>query len=143
MKASKLRCGNLVYAQSVHKGRYQNYILNKKKIVIVESILDLVEYGGKINNNHDSWDYDLENVNGIDLTEEWLLKFGFEQSFEDEENNSIFINGAFEVTKHCFKSEFWMDLHLITPNRIRYVHQLQNLYFVLTGNELIIKEPAS
>lgn len=79
------------------------------------------------------------------LTEEWLLKFGFE--WEDVESKT---NG--ETDKMLFKDILLMKRHhndlwaacpygyLISPHRTLYVHQLQNLYFALTGEELTIKK---
>ena len=59
------------------------------------------------------------------LTEEWLLKFGF----------SIFKNMYFIKGMQIWKCN---DLFLCNKNGIyiKYVHQLQNLYFALTGKEL-------
>ena len=67
--------------------------------------------------------------NPIPLTEEWLLKFGFKNiKFKYEINNFI----------------IWLDprstyyyLNYEGGNiEIKYVHELQNLYFALTGKEL-------
>ena len=72
----------------------------------------------------------------IPLTEEWLVKFGFEyteihegfnQYRKDLLNLSITPNG-FEI----FLTFKWIN--------IKHVHQLQNLYFALTGEELTIKD---
>jgi hypothetical protein len=76
-------------------------------------------------------------LNGIDwqpipLTEEWLLRFGFEK---DNELNFV---------KFSFKVHFWSSCNSymygwIGGNiELKYVHQLQNLYFSLTGKELTI-----
>lgn len=80
------------------------------------------------------------------LTEEWLVKFGF------DENNSIqFIKP--DKTLDLFQGKntnkiYWYPQlfdkeNVITLNRIQYVHQLQNLYHVLCGNELHIKKKAT
>ena len=66
----------------------------------------------------------------IPLTEEWLLKFGFE------------ITDNFQ-TKDRFQTHkqdgiFWFEYGYIVVE-LNYVHQLQNLYFALTGEELTIK----
>ncbi len=77
-------------------------------------------------------------VKPIPLTEEWLLKFGFE--YKDRGgykgwyspfvlNESIRI---FEIENGWFK-------YSSARSVIKYVHQLQNLYFALTGEELTIK----
>jgi len=63
----------------------------------------------------------------IPITKEWLLKFGFEYnhiSGEYKGHNMIFFNRISYIT--------W------GTTKIYYVHQLQNLYFALTGEELII-----
>ena len=78
----------------------------------------------------------------IPLTKEWLLKFGFE-SREESTNFNYFGFGENPVThdwmlclKH-FKDEnrffFLNGFHTI-----KYVHQLQNLYFALTNEELTL-----
>lgn len=72
----------------------------------------------------------LSKCESIPLTEEWLLKFGFEK------NNHIWFNDTnigFTFTKKG-KIE-WNE-----PKHIKYVHQFQNLYFALTNKELKIKE---
>lgn len=71
----------------------------------------------------------------IPLTEEWLLKFGF--IYND------FINGYildFEDKTLLFMDN-GLDLCLMNNESIdcEYVHQLQNLFFALTGTELELK----
>ena len=73
-----------------------------------------------------------ENFIPIELTEEWLLKFGFEK---DNELNFV---------KFSFKVHFWSNYNSYMYGwvggniELKYVHQLQNLYFALTGEELTI-----
>jgi hypothetical protein len=78
-------------------------------------------------------------ISPIELTEEWLLKFGFET-----------LNGGFYFLrlKDGYRFEILFregnikaDLLTFDP-QIKYVHQLQNLYFALTGEELECKYPA-
>jgi len=65
----------------------------------------------------------------IPLTEEWLGKFNwngykplhFNSNFEIDKQGRLYCNGDYKGVN------------------INYVHQLQNLYFALTGKELIIK----
>jgi hypothetical protein len=83
-------------------------------------------------------------VKPIPLTEEWLKDFGFidkykscntdwsiygftinQQSDEDDEGSKI-------PQEQIFYYQYQYD--------IKYVHQLQNLYFALTGKELTIKQ---
>lgn len=66
------------------------------------------------------------------LTPEWLEKFGFNQSG----NKDIFILKGFEVDNEPFGLVKYSEGWLWDFVTIKYVHQLQNLYFTLTGNEL-------
>jgi len=77
----------------------------------------------------------------IPLTEEWLLKFGFvyngwNYDFENlrfhaqsKSRNGEFFNTEFYIKKG-------LEMILVSFN-INYVHQLQNIYFALTGEELL------
>ena len=72
------------------------------------------------------------------LTEEWLLKFGFENGNLEMSNNDLWDKhwiGDFEIEK--YENRFTLSL---TPfyTDIYFVHHLQNLYFALTGNELCV-----
>jgi len=86
----------------------------------------------------------------IPLNEEWLLKFGFDKFSE--------ISGYFEgEERYCCEYILTYD-HEITNNliekhsiifnnhfkcdypHIKHVHQLQNLYFAITGEELKLQQ---
>ena len=73
---------------------------------------------------------------GIQLSEEWFLKFGFKKAYFGYEK------GLFEVANQSIDNYILSvacNEYTIGEPFI-YVHQLQNLYFALTGEELIIKE---
>lgn len=80
----------------------------------------------------------------IPLTEEWLLKFGFKKASPSENNYDN--NSAYEIESWgkvalrsgVLVSDEWYFLDGMT-SEIKYVHQLQNLYFALTGQELEVK----
>jgi hypothetical protein len=77
----------------------------------------------------------IKHLKPITLTEEWLLNFGFEysaNSFYEKQRLAISIEYGVEV------SNYINSIHLTVE--IKYVHQLQNLYFALTGEELTIKD---
>jgi hypothetical protein len=88
--------------------------------------------------------YHAGNLKPIPLTEEWLVKFGFERS------TKTFTDSAYSVTFRRAKDGGWAiydtstdeGTNYLTPNLgfCEHVHQLQNLYFALTGEELTIKE---
>lgn len=81
-----------------------------------------------------------EEIEPIPLTEEWLLKFGWVwntecNSYEKYPNGDARMNLAYKSGNNSY-TMFNYVLKAIIADRIWYVHQLQNLYFSLTGNEL-------
>ena len=115
IKANELRIGNYVYD-------------NLKQLVI-----KMHSANGILNVENKPSEY-----NPIEITEEILLKFGFTQFLK---NNywyriafgskilNISISGNLEIEN--------INGNCINIGSIDYVHQLQNLYFVLTGEELV------
>lgn len=81
---------------------------------------------------------------GIPITEEWLLKLGFEKT--DGHDNWNFKSHEIFKYKNLFKVGkldnrfYWYnqvdDDYYSCMHPIKYVHQLQNLFFALTGQEL-------
>ena len=73
----------------------------------------------------------------IKITEEWLSAFGITI-------DNWFQTNSFKITKD---EEFGWEMHVINASRdkhisfayFRYVHQLQNLFFAITENELELK----
>jgi hypothetical protein len=75
----------------------------------------------------------LKDFDPIPLTEEWLLKFGFKKG----------VFGFFEPKKRLLIEQGGSPIvydNKLLNTKIKHVHQLQNLYFALTGTELTIKE---
>jgi Fe-S cluster assembly iron-binding protein IscA len=78
------------------------------------------------------------NPCSISLTEEWLVKFGFIRdnkeilSLKENENEFIFF---LEGNHVIIDKQQGQQLSGISID-CEYVHQLQNLYFALTGKEL-------
>lgn len=75
-------------------------------------------------------------IEGIPLTEEWFIKFGFEKR-----KNYFIKDGEYRFTLADEKvymqvGEDELGCYLLT---IQYVHQLQNLYFALMNTELTEK----
>jgi hypothetical protein len=69
----------------------------------------------------------------IPITEEWLLKFGFVSNPYKDTYEKMY------VVINCNKTSGELELYLdALPIDIYHVHQLQNLYFALTGEELTI-----
>lgn len=87
----------------------------------------------------------LENMEPIPLTEEWLLRFGFlkdERKYGGVLDTTSFWKSGIELKPIVNGTRFRLDFKsdcLIDIN-LDYVHQLQNLSFALTGEELILSE---
>lgn len=80
-----------------------------------------------------------EELFGIPLTEEWLLKFGNAEKgiFPDE---TIVCDRFVFLWKECYK--YWYVLTLGSCEyltKIEFVHEYQNFIFALTSEELTIK----
>jgi hypothetical protein len=91
----------------------------------------------------------IENIEGILLTEDWLYKFGFKNIDKGDNdyitytdpNHDYYLqidvrrkDGKYSILDNSFD-----DLRDFSMIDIMYVHQLQNLYFALTGEELTFK----
>jgi len=117
MKANELRIGNLI--------DLGNRIAKINEIYHTAcTVLDLEETQDTIE--------DYERTKPIPLTRESLLKFGFQDKFS-EKRIYFRIKGMLIEVKNGSKF-YYNNIHL------KYIHQLQNLYFALTGKELILKE---
>jgi hypothetical protein len=84
-------------------------------------------------------DFPIKDLKPIPITKEWLLKFKF-----DLIELADYINVDFTRWK---KGEFVIDdsnnvdfeeITLSIGYELEYIHQLQNLYFALTGKELCV-----
>jgi hypothetical protein len=92
------------------------------------------------NTIEDVWIAERSWVKPIPLTEEWLLRLGFEKW-----NDCCYCNGKL-VVEGLFKN-FNESISLlrcgnddyVELTNINYVHSLQNLYFALTCEELTLK----
>lgn len=94
-----------------------------------------------------------EWIKPIPLTEEWLVKFGFEwqpkkETYRIEYNiKKHGVKKGKAISIHAFKDEDVWVITLfevvfiddVTPTVLKYLHELQNLYYCLTGEQLKIK----
>ena len=139
MKANELRLGNLLTFNGkirtvdgvslVGSHKEERHILVELNYMYKEKVL-----------------LQIDKIDPILLTEEWLLMFGFEKN----EYTKDFRLGKYWVENRyydCYEKSMFLfgcyqfDKIYITSNAgvLKYVHQLQNLYFALTGEELEIK----
>lgn len=116
MKPEELRIGNLI-----------SYNNNSFKVFDIAWLDDLdADKSGYLVNG--IW---LEECRPITLTEYWLVRFAKPES----KLNLSFMLGDFKLWVDKTKNEsyfVWRKQHI----KIKYVHQLQNLYYSLAGKEL-------
>lgn len=83
----------------------------------------------------------IDEIKPIPLTEELLLKFGFELRCKTEEGVIYGIGNTTLIYCHTDDNDFGFFLNGYHNDvYIRLFHQLQNLYYSLTGQELEIKK---
>lgn len=80
-----------------------------------------------------------EDIAPIPITEEWLLKFGFEKT------NRV----DFGILRPCYTifsfalmirhDSYYFDW-IGGNTEVKYIHTLQNAYYILTGEKFTIKE---
>lgn len=130
MKATELRIGNWVLIP------YQNAPI---AIPAHETqVQGMTIFGEILTNNtpeHEGLKTNPIHISGIPLTEEWLLKFGFVSPGYYEDNEIYRIN---EDDIWIMRNENGFYLYEYVETKIKYIHQLQNLYFALTGKELTL-----
>ncbi|MBC7524802.1 MAG: hypothetical protein H7239_10220 [Flavobacterium sp.] len=81
-----------------------------------------------------------ENTKPIPLTEEKLLKFGFKL---DLDYNTYCLNGYcifLEDGKFRFQNDWYSNANCYYIKDLKYIHELQNLFFALTNKELEIQK---
>ena len=138
MKANELRIGNLILCRNE-----TDRVCGIDEKINGDAIICSDKYGvGE------------SDIKPIPLTEEWLLKFGFEswnckgvywifekviyKKLDIEQKMIISSSGTCCIEEQEDHREVEVQKFIIRPD-IQYVHQLQNLYFALTGEELEIK----
>lgn len=78
-------------------------------------------------------DYEFCKLRGIPLTQEILLKVGFHKKYPFLD---LIIAHDFWLISFESKISIQLAGNNISLGSIKYLHQLQNLYFALTGQEL-------
>ena len=135
MEVQELRIGNLVnHEQTTH---------------VIKSI-----GGSRVSSvwirgtDNDVYNSSINHIKPIPLTSEWLVKLGFEKS---KGNFSIDFNlGYLELEYHVIMDlwEFnivnvgdsWDEPVSMPLKSPQFLHHLQNLYFALTGEELVLND---
>ena len=115
MKANELRIGNYVQFPGIKK---------PSKVFIIDTTETST----------------MTKAQPIPLTEDILLKCGFDAepkvaySSGEKVDYNVYKCGC--LTYNSLQNQWWIG-HVVTTS-IKYLHQLQNLYFALTNQELTI-----
>lgn len=76
--------------------------------------------------------------NSIELNDEWIGKFGFEKQENNWKRLCICNDWTYIYWERLAGIELSVNKHSVMLPHIKYVHQLQNLYYALTGVELSV-----
>ena len=118
MKASELRIGNWVNDPIHNKCNFQ-----------IEMFLGIDYFQPLTIDPDEELTLKISECEPIPLTEEWLLKFGFENG------NYFILNDVIIYKDYNDKYRYEYNYGQLW---VKHVHQLQNLYFALTGEELTL-----
>ena len=127
IKVEELRIGNLI----------KWTLLNGKK-----SNANEVELICKDGINIKGVSFDFKEIEPIPLTEEWLLKFDLrikDRSIYCKETSYYESELIVDIKEGNVFDDMNALCNKINLSPIKYVHQLQNLIYALTGKELTIK----
>lgn len=131
MTANELRIGNVVGHGALHTGIGRD---GRDYYTINELREDVMFF-----NESNTGEY-YNDVQPIPLTEDWLLEFGFEKLNRDVpafEKGNLIVEWLFKMWTGMLYFDAYNSIQIIET---KYVHQLQNLYFALTNEELKLKK---
>jgi hypothetical protein len=128
-----LKCGSIVDYDTKDEQRGVEYmVINWKHLKIIAEKQDEFNlfYSARI------------------LSEYWMGEFGFKPGngnqynkwIDEYENTSLFVNAYDEDFDAITVGICINQKHVWTTNRIRYVHELQNLYHSITGIMLTLND---
>jgi len=135
LQASELRIGNLVK----HDGKIGAVC------VIYEDAINFTDETSLVGWYTLEFDSETE-LKPIPLTEDWLLRMGFEISPDELQDSwegvswQYKIHDFYMLSNPVFYFAYNHDNHIeyFTDDAMEYVHQLQNLFYALVGEELTI-----
>lgn len=129
--------------------RIGNYICSKEddNKIVIERIIAFENLNGVyVIGDFDKVQEKLENntyinvsaILPIKITEELLLRFGAEKQLYENDENDYYLIIRHERFNIIYENEDCIFCEICDETfMLKYIHQLQNLYFTLTGKELI------
>lgn len=129
MKANELRIGD--------------YFMYDDRIQVVNGVIQM-NGGYRIDFKTEHKRKLVKYCHPIPITEEWLLELGFEKEHNTGTPDEYYWKGKGMSLTHELElsssDRYYESMPVDNSIPLKYVHQLQNLYFALTGEELKIKE---
>lgn len=122
MKSKELRLGNYVSVFSVIGKVIE--IKNNQILVLTKSL---------VNDKKVEYYYEIGFINSIPITNDLLLNAGakyINEYWYEFNTYGIIKHKSFIEFYSCVKGDY-------ICNSVKYLHELQNLYFALTGSELV------
>ena len=139
MRTADLRLGNFVGIKET--ALHADGCNHSEAIFEIEEIKkDVVQFKGYHANEY------YKDLNPIPLTEQWLLDFGFKDEGGDDyvvtkgEHTLLLTVEKDSIRVYLISLYGTYNSKYTFLKSIIYVHQLQNLYFALFQEELILKE---
>jgi hypothetical protein len=84
--------------------------------------------------------YYYEELHPIPIDEKWIIDFGFRDLdyvfVLNAGRKKLLVNWSTRIVSSNIRNNFYLNKY----KHIKYIHQLQNLYFALTGKELELKQ---
>lgn len=132
IKTNELRKGNII-------NHFRNFIL-------IESVFEdsVNVYAADMGGGAYIDGIDFKEIEPVPITVEWLERFGFwkmDMPFSGESGYGMASAGDF-IGFVATDDNGWLIHNPHFSTTYYYVHQLQNLYFALIGEELALKELA-
>jgi hypothetical protein len=118
MKASELRIGNY-------------YMFADNDGIVCRQVKEIKHNQFGLLSDYDGVNF--ENCRPLNLTEDWLFKFGFKGT------EGYYYDSEIGAIEFYYEEEILVcDIYNYRNESVEYVHQLQNIFFALTNKELKI-----
>lgn len=144
MTAQELRIGNFVYDDEALLCRVVGFKPFGHSVRCDETegcdiLIDIYSLEGRVRKDYI---VDLKYLTAVPITEEWLLRFGFEygggMGYKSPHNTSYW---HFSLANRLVPSIFAKNtVSSDGYSGCEYIHQFQNLYFASIGQELELKK---
>jgi len=137
IQAKELRIGNFIFDDDGTIAKVIGFKPYEHSVRCDEEegcdvLIDIYSADGKVRRGYV---VESTSVSPIPITAEWLKKLGYQKSLAD--NKWYKLGSLLGPVYFIYDGNYGVEGLGIHPgNKYKYVHQLQNVYFALTGEEL-------